>query len=162
MSLYGEHRDISLIQHLNNELLGRIIEQKIGYYKFKLDAIAPNIYGESNTKIYFDPVLLNCLITRRDQDTRDDDLGPDRFRNVDFAFFRQHLIDAVLVPEIGDIILWQESYFEVDNIIENQLFVGKQPEYPYLTDYLNRFGSSISMICATHWTRAEKLNIKTR
>lgn len=160
MSLYGEHRDINFFEHINRELLERIIEQKIGYYKISLDNTISNIYGESSEKTYSDPVLINCLITRGDQTTRDDNFGPDRSRSTSFAFFRQHLVDINLVPEIGDIIEWNGDYYEVDGLIENQLVVGKQPEYPYDQSYLSRFGSSISIILNTHWTREDKLNLR--
>jgi len=160
MSLYGEERDISLFRQINKELLERIIEQKIGYYKISLDNTVSNIYGESSQKIFSDPVLLNCLITRGDQNTKDDDFGPDRLRSVSFAFLKQHLIDVNLVPEIGDILEWNGNYYEVNGWIENQLVVGKQPDYPYDQSYLSRFGASLSIIVNTHWTREDKLNLR--
>lgn len=160
MALYGKNRDVSFFNHVNRELLERIIEQKCVIYKLSLDNTVSNIYGESTEKIYLDPVILNCLIIRGEQSTKDDDFGPDRFRNTSFAFFKQHLIDANVVPENGDIIMWMENFYEIDNIVENQLVVGKDPNYPYDISYLGNFGSSISIICSTHWTREEKLNIK--
>ena len=158
--LYGESRDISFFEHINEELLTRIIEQKIGFYKISLENTKSNIYGESSEKIYLDPVLLNCLITRGDQATLDNEFGPDRSRSPLFAFLKQHLIDITLVPEIGDIIEWNGNYYEIDGLVENQLIVGKAPEYPYDQPYLSRFGNSLSIICSTHWTRVDKLNIK--
>ena len=38
---------------------------------------------------------------------------------------------ADLVPEVGDIILYQEGYYEVDNITcKPVLCMGKNPDYP--------------------------------
>ena len=160
MALYGGSRDISFFNHINKELLEDVIEQVCSIYKISLNNTAANIYGESSEKIYADPVLLNCLITRGEQNTGDDDFGPDRKRSNSFAFYRRHLVDANIVPEIGDIILWQESYYEIDNLIENQLTVGKSPDYPSDTPYLNTFGKSWSIIAVTHLTREDKLNLK--
>lgn len=158
MSLYGKNRDILLINSINRELLGRIINQQIGYYKINLDSTKTNLYGESTEKFYYSPVIINCLINAGDSTTEDNDFGPDSFRNVSFAMFRQDLIDANLEPENGDIIMWNENYYEVHNTSENQLFVGKNPDYS-ISQYTQNFGSSISVMVETHWTRIDKLNI---
>ena len=44
---------------------------------------------------------------------------------------------ANLVPEVGDIIMYQEGYYEVDNTNANQFFVGKNPDYPFTDDQGN-------------------------
>jgi hypothetical protein len=79
-------------------------------------------------------------------------------RTLDFAFFRQDLVDKALVPEVGDAIFYYENYYEIDGITENQYFVGKIPEYSY-SEGLNNYGSSISIICSTHLVPADKLGI---
>lgn len=176
MSLYGGSRDVSLIRHINRELINNIIEQQIGYYKLSLDKTISNIYGESNgAKNYNDPVLINCLIDRGDQTTQIDEFGPDVTRDIKFRFLRDDLAGLSLsteqstdikgfiyniVPEVGDIILWNENYYEVDGMVENQLFVGKDPSYSYSSNNTD-FGNSLSIILSTHYTRADKLGIKT-
>lgn len=159
MPLYSSARDISLFRHINRELLQRIIEQEIGYYKINLDKTDSNLYGESIEKIYNDPVLIHCLIERNPQDIKADEFGPDINRLIEFRFLRDILVEINVVPEIGDIILWNNDYYEVDNVKENQLFMGKDPSYSYTEDN-NDFGTSLSVIVSTHYIRPEKLNIK--
>ena len=60
MALYGRNKDVLLFQGLNTELLHRIIEQQVGYYKPKLDDTPSNIYGEAQNKTWIGPVLLKC------------------------------------------------------------------------------------------------------
>ncbi len=158
MALFGSNRDISLFRHISRELVNNIIEQQVGYYKVNLTKTNTNIYGESLEKFYNDPVLLKCLITRQDQTYEDSDNGPDINRSMDFAFLRDDLILYNVYPEDGDVILWNNDFFEVDNMKENQLVVGKYPEYSY-TDDVQEFGSSWSIVVGAHYTRAEKLNI---
>lgn len=158
MSLFGSQNDFGLIRKINRELLQDIIEQEIGYYKISLKSSEANIYGESLEKIYYNPVKLNCLITRGDQVVTVDEFGPDLNREASFAFLRDDLTDTDLVPEVGDIILWHENYYEVDTVRENQLFVGRDNSYN-LTDYGSQFGESISIICDTHLTRTDKVGI---
>jgi hypothetical protein len=158
MALFGKNRDISLFTSVNRELLGNIITQQVGYYKITLGASKTNMYGEAVNKFVHEPVLLNCLITRGDQTWNSNEWGPDVTRTLDFAFYRQDLVDKALVPEVGDAIFYYENYYEIDAIAENQYFAGKIPEYSY-SEGLNQFGSSISIICSTHLVPADKLGI---
>ena len=69
------------------------------------------------------------------------------------------VLDANVIPEIGDVLLWNEDYYEVDNLVENQLLVGKDPSYPY-SDTVDNFGTSLSIIVECHYTRPERVGIK--
>lgn len=158
MALFGSSRDISMFRNVNRELLHDVIQQEIAYYKISLETTRSNIYGESSQKIYQDPVLLKTLVTRADIQTTDSDFGPDINRSLSFAFLRDDLKDIELVPLNGDIILWNEGYYEIHAVNENQLVVGKSNEY-FFTEYLNNFGSSLSIIVSAHLTRPEKLGI---
>ena len=165
MALYGGARDISLFQKVNRELMGNIITQQCVYYKLRLNETKVNMYGEAaGAKYYKEPVLFNALIERGDQEYPDDDiLGVNFNRSLDFKFFRDDLVDADVVPEVGDIIMYYEGYYEVDSTVGNQYFVGKDPRYPYNTNPLNpgleNFGANISIICKTHYTPADKVQI---
>lgn len=156
--IFGSQRDFSLFTKINRELLSDVIEQEILYYKYSLEQTEVNIYGEAINKEFYIPVKLNCLITRGDQVVSVDDFGPDLTRNSSFAFLRQDLVEAQTVPEVGDILLWQENYYEVDTVRENQQFLGKDNQYA-MTDYGPQFGASISIIVDCHLTRADKVGI---
>jgi len=158
--LFGSNRDFDLLVNINRELLKDVIEQEILYYKFSLEDTDVNIYGEAMSKNYWTPIKMNCLVTRGDQVVTADQLElPDLTREASFAMIRQDLEDLSLVPEVGDIINWQEDYYEVDTVRENELFVGKDKSYN-LTNYGSRFGSSLSIIVDCHQTRREKTGIQ--
>jgi hypothetical protein len=174
-ALFGGKRDISLFRHINRELMGNVITQQCAFYKYKLEETKVNIYGEAaEEKYYMGPVLLNCIIERADQEFPETDLGTDFSWGITFRFLRDDLLDknkdfnidtalygADLVPEVGDIILYQDGYYEVDNSSANQYFVGKNPDYPNNVNPLNPgledFGSSISVICETHYVPSDKV-----
>jgi hypothetical protein len=158
MALFGGSRDISLFRHINKELINNIIQQSVGYYKIALDKTSSNLYGEALTKTYNDPILVNCLIERNIQAWTESDLGVDVTREITVRFLRDILVDMQLVPEVGDVVLWQENYYEIAGIIENQLVVGKDPSYAY--DDTTDFGSSISIIVNAQYVRPEKLGLK--
>ena len=165
MALYGGARDISLFQKVNRELMGNIITQQCVYYKLRLNETKVKMYGEAaGARYYKEPVIFNALIERGDQEYPDDDiLGVNFNRSLDFKFFREDLVDADVVPEVGDIIMYYEGYYEVDSTVGNQYFVGKDPRYPYNTNPLNpgleNFGANLSIICKTHYTPADKVQI---
>jgi hypothetical protein len=158
MGLYGGPRARSFFRHHNRQLIQKIIAEEVLYYKFSLKETKYNIYGESKNKMYFNPILIACLYEVQDQTSQDDTYGKSRAQIVDFKFLRQSLIDIQLVPEPGDIICWQESYYEVDLIVENQRVMGKNPEYSLEAD-LEKYGESWSMICKSHLTNVNTLNI---
>jgi hypothetical protein len=164
MALFGSSRDISLFRGLNRELMGDIITQQCIYYKFKLDETKVNMYGEaSGAKFYHPPVIFNTLISRDDQTHSTSDFGVDFAWSIEFRFFRDDLVEANVVPEVGDIIMYQESYYEVDNTNANQYFSGKNPAFPNNINPLNpgleNFGTSVSIICKTHLVPSDKVQI---
>ena len=164
MALYGTSRDVSLFRHINRELLWDIITQQCVYYQSKTAETKVNIYGESaGAKYYTEPVILNMLVDRGDNTSPTGDMGVDYDRPMTFKFFRDDLVDASLVPDVGDIIMWYEGYWEVENTNANQLFVGKDPAYPYDVNPLNpgleNFGTNLSIMCVCHYVPADKVGI---
>jgi hypothetical protein len=161
MAYFGRSRDINTFSNINNELLGQVIEQKVGYYQVILDETTPNIYGESTNKKYNGPVLLTCLLERGDTTPLTDDFGMDFERKLTVRFFRPNLITANVEPSVGDVILWNEDYYEVNNVNENQLVVGKDPNYAYTSqDFVPDAGTSLSIILECFYIRPEKVNIR--
>ena len=164
MAMFGGSRDVSLIRKLNRELLGNIITQQAAFYKYKLQETKVNLYGEAAGVKYYDgPFLFNCLINRADQTYPVSELGVNYQVGITFSFFRDDLVDASVVPEVGDIILYQDAYYGVQSTIINQYFVGKNPDYPNNTNPLNpgleEFGSNISIVCDTYYIPADKVAI---
>ena len=75
--------------------MGNIITQQCAFYKYKVEETNVNIYGESaQEKYYMGPVLLNCLIERRDQEYPETDLGTDFSWGATFKFLRDDLLAA--------------------------------------------------------------------
>lgn len=159
--IFGSQNDFKLFVGINRELLSTVVEQEVLYYKISLEQTQANIYGEALDKQFWSAIKLNCLIDRGDPQSVEDDFGVDSIRPVSFKFLRQDLLDANTFPEAGDIVQWQEDYYEVDNTTENQLFLGKDEHYG-LTNYGPNFGGTLSITCITHLTRADKVGLTSR
>ena len=168
MALFGSSRDVSFVRRMNRELMGNIISQQCAFYKYRLAETKTNMYGEASEGKYFDgPVLLNALIEVGDNSSPTSDLGVDFDWPIKFAFLRDDLVDAQIHPDVGDVILYQESYWEVDNTNTIQFWLGKDPEFPNepnpLNPGLSGFGYNVSIVCETHYIPTDRVNIvKTR
>jgi signal peptidase I len=182
MALFGEKRDISMFRHINRELMGNIISQQAAFYKYRPSQTNSNIYGEaSQEKFYIGPVLLYCLIDIPESQNPVDDFGVNFSWKPIFQFLRDDLLQkfydfnlnydfgdiygANYVPQPGDIIYYQNSYYEVDRAWETQYFLGKNPDYPNDTQPpgfnpgLGDFGYNVAVACQTHYVPADKVGI---
>ncbi len=164
MALFGRTRDVNLIKTINRELLGDVITQQASFYKVRLEETTFNLYGEaSGGKFYDGPIIFNCLVQRDDQEYPESDLGVDFDWSVVFKFLREDLINAGVNPEVGDLILYNDGYYQVDNVSSNQYFMGKDPSYPNepnpLNPGLSDFGGNLSYIIKAHYEPADKFGI---
>ena len=169
MALFASTRDFSMMRKVNRELMHDVISQQSAFYKYKIGDTKVNIYGEASGEKYFEgPFLFFCTVSRRDQEFPEDDKGVNFLQGIDFAFLRDDLVDNIYVPEVGDIVLYQESYYEIDDLIANQYFGGKNPDYPNkgsngqanpTNPGLENFGANVSIVARTHYVPADKLNI---
>tara|TARA_R110000796_G_scaffold116534_2_gene229111 strand:- start:232 stop:762 length:531 start_codon:yes stop_codon:yes gene_type:complete len=169
MAMYTGLRDVSLLRKLNRELMGNIITQQCAIYQFKLEETKVNIYGEAaGEKFYNGPFLFNVLIDRQDQQYGEDEEGIQFNQAIEFYFLRDDLKVANVVPEVGDIILYQEGYYGVQSTVGNQYWGGKNPSYPNnnsngtpnpLNPGLDKFGESVSILVSTYYIPADKVAI---
>ena len=164
MALFGSSRDASFLRHMNREVMGNIISQQCAFYKYRLTETKINMYGEaSGGKFFNGPILFNALITVGDNISPTSDLGVNFDWPVTFAFLRDDLVEANVHPEVGDVILYQESYWEVDNTNIVQFWAGKDPDYPYNVNPLNpglqNFGYNVSVTCECHYIPVDRVNI---
>ena len=158
MALFGGSRDVSLFHNLNKELINDIIQTEIAYYKFALEQTKINVYGEAPGKQYFEPLKIACLIDKQDQSWSSDAFGSDINQTIGFRFLKQELQDINLFPEIGDLLLFKNNFYEVDSRVENQFILGRDPDYAISTETTG-FGKSFSILLNTHISRVEKLNL---
>jgi len=131
---YGD-KDLATFEKFNRELIGEpniddcgIIDQFVILHRVSVYDTETNMYGEaSEGKVYKQGIKLPCIVNAEDIDFEFDEFGPDSKQNVTFAFQRAYLVEIGTKPDIGDILKWNEGWFEVKDYNENQL-VGGQPD----------------------------------
>tara|TARA_Y100001937_G_scaffold58403_1_gene80057 strand:- start:6539 stop:7024 length:486 start_codon:yes stop_codon:yes gene_type:complete len=154
-SRFYSQRDIDTFDKFNKELVGNlstgadgIINQEVIVYKVSVYDTEVNMYGETSEGKVFKPgVQLVALVEADDQTTTTDEFGPDLQQLATFSFVRQSLVDLSFVVEIGDVINWNDGYWEISSVNENQL-IGGQTSYDH------------SVVCSTFLVRISNLNIE--
>ena len=157
MALFGSKKDARFIASINSELINSIVDTEIEFFKLDINTSNSNIYGESESKSYLDSLLLPCLITKNEKTANMDDYGHTYTREIQFAISRDMLEKADYFPEVGDIVFWDNEYYELGNVDANQYFAGKNPEtWPNGDSH----GYSVSVLCDAHVTRLSTQQIK--
>ena len=190
MALYGGARDVSMFRRVNRELMGNIISQEVIFYKYNVTTTKTNMYGESSEgRNFADPVILFALVERGTPESPTSDMGVDFTYPITVRFLKDDLISkfdsanqgqafgpfqaqhiqygASIQPAVGDVIQYENGYWEIDNTYNTQYFVGKDPQYPYydaennnpLNTGLENFGYSVEVRCDCHYVPSDRLNI---
>jgi len=125
-------KEFDLINSMNEELIDEIIGQSVDIYKVNIDRTDENLYGESTTKYYDTGFRVNCLLLYNEPDIIHDEFGTDLNASIEMYFQRENLASGSLnfYPETGDIVDWNEFYWEVNGTSEPQLFAG-HPAYKH-------------------------------
>jgi len=149
MARFVSERDFVFFQHVNKEIVADIIDVKVVLYKIIQDIVAVNIYGESTAKSRYRGISLDAYIKYTKQTASGDaGFGYDATQqDLEFRFVRKMLNDVDVYPEVGDIIGYNNNFYEIHNINEAQL-IASRPEY------------NQSIICEAHLTRKSSLNIE--
>lgn len=149
---YFSERDLRVINSWNAELMGDIAENLITIFKIAPNETKTNIYGETSAdtgKWYLPGIQISTLVERSDMEAEYDDFGPNRRQDHIFKMREKMLRDLNFYPEIGDMIFWNDRYYEIDNVVQEQLLGGQSEK-------------SHSIICNTHYTKITSLNIAQR
>lgn len=169
MALFGSARDMSLFRRINRELTHDIISQQCAFYQLNLDSTEFNIYGEaSEDKYYMGPFILYCLINIPKQERPTSEEGVSFEWGPTFSFLKDDLtsvgynnLTMDIVPQVGDIIYWENSYYEINSVDESRFFMGKNPQFSInpnpLESNISNFGYSVSIVCNTHYIPSDKV-----
>tara|TARA_Y100001938_G_C7738380_1_gene258075 strand:+ start:31 stop:501 length:471 start_codon:yes stop_codon:yes gene_type:complete len=144
-------KEINLINSMNEELIDEVVGQSIDVYKVALEETEQNIYGEAadGRKYFHSGFRVNCLI-QFDQPVTDlDEFGGDVNSSIEVYFLKSSLSGSDFYPETGDIIDWNEYYWEFNSVVEPQLVAG-HPEFSH------------QVLATAHRTRLSTVNLEER
>ncbi len=162
MALFGSERDASLVKKINRELINEIIDMEVAHYKLSLEDTRANMYDESDSKVYYSPMRINCIIEKGEKSYLADDAGYDQTREGFFNFLRDDLKDKNIIIEEGDIIEYDNEYYEIDGVSSSQYFRGTNPssDIGFVEGDRGEFGLQLAVRVTAHVTRRNRLNIQ--
>ena len=161
MALFGSARDASLIRHIHGELIVNFVDTEIELYKLVLENTRENLYGESDQKQYYNPIKVPCLIQKDEKAMIGDDYGIDSTRTGIFAFSRDYLKDRNIIFEIGDILNYDNEFYEADAVHSSNYWTGRNPstDMGHISGERDEFGYSVEVRVEAHVTQRNKLNL---
>jgi hypothetical protein len=149
MAKFISDRDVAFFKGLAREVVDDVIQNIAVLYKINLNETRVNLYGESMNKTWHTGVQLYVLINKDTTTTSYEGFGSERLQNIEFRFDRFMCEEKNSYPEIGDVIFFDNSYYEIDNTSEVQ--------------YVGGFDkNNFSIVCNTFMVSKSTLNIEER
>jgi len=161
-ALFGGNRDSGFLRGINMELLHSIISTEVLIFKISHTDTVVNIYGEANDRRYMPGVRTFAKITAEDKVAISDDSNIDFNKNIIFSFIKADLKNQNIFLEEGDIIQYDDTYFEVDNVNDGKYWFNRNPNTDIGMTRNNRqlHGYDYTIICETHQTKRSVLNLE--
>ena len=149
MPKFLQTRDIEFFKSIARELVDDVVQNTIVLFKINMNETKVNIYGESLNKTWYPGVELYALYSKSPEDIVYEGFGPEMQQNITFKLDRIMCEEKNVYPEVGDVIFFDTSYYEIDNTNEIQ-FIGGSPD------------NSFSIVCETFMVSKSTLNIEER
>lgn len=149
MALFNLDKEWLFFNQLSEELVKNVIDNTFNLYKVAVAESSTNVYGESTETTYLPAVQVYGIFTRNPQENVEGEHGINVTQKITFALQREDLKLKQVYPEVGDILEYNSSFFEINNVEENVLIRG---------DVDHNF----SIVCTTHLTRKSRLDIEPR
>jgi len=183
MPKFYNSRDLDFIKTISEEVVNNVVEQITTLFKMSVGEAKTNLYGESLDKVYHAPADLACIIDRDPLRVKYEEFGPDAEQPVEFRFMRHKLrtwdipkvrdVNGVIIkdadsiqnsaygyPEIGDILFFDGTYYEINNIEETKL-VGGSPTI-YNSGSAQMDDARMTLIATAFMVRRSQIQIQNR
>jgi hypothetical protein len=128
----------------------------VKYFKINLENTVSNIYGEAVEKWYYNGVNVRCTIDRGVTSNTEDDFGVNITQNITVSIPKALLIGYNFVPEVGDILMDRERYYEVNSIDSQFITI---PGVGSNNEILGTTGQVVMYVLTCYLTRVTKLNL---
>lgn len=149
MPKFISDRDVRFFKHIAREAVDDVVENICVLYKINLADTRINLYGEAISKTWHPGVQLNVLIDKSGQQQNYEGFGPNTVQDIQFNFDKFMLEEKSIYPEVGDVIFFDQAYYEINNTTEVQ-YSGGLPQHNF------------SVVCSTFMVSKSLLNIEER
>jgi len=149
MPKFISDRDVRFFKGIAREVVDEVVQNTCVLFKVNLNNTRVNLYGESLGKTWYPGVELFVLINKDGQSNEYEGFGPNRGQSIEFRFDRFMLEEKSAYPEAGDVVYFDEQYYEIDTTVEVQ-YSGGLPK------------NNFSVVCSAYMVSRATLNIENR
>jgi hypothetical protein len=149
MPKFISDRDVAFFKGIAREVVDEVVQNAVVLFKINLNDTRVNLYGEALNKTWHKGVELFALINKDPRETEYEGFGPQRTQTVEFRFDRFMLEEHSTYPEIGDVVYFDNSYYEIGNTNEVQYSGGLSK-------------NNFSVVCMAFMVSKATLNIEER
>ena len=128
MSLFRSRKDIQYVKRITQELIEKVIGEKVTYYAISDEHTEDNFYGEAQEKIFDPPISIYCLVEWQEQEPFTNEYGQDLIYNMKLFISDVTTQKANIKLVEGDMVEYDDKKFEIVNITEPQQIFGKALE----------------------------------
>lgn len=128
MPLFRSPKDLEFVKRINQELIEKVISEKITYYAISNQYSEKNFYGEAKEKIFDPPVEVYSLVEWLEQNITTTEFGQDIVYKIKVSILQKHLDEIMLKPYEGDMVEYDGQKFEITSVEVPQQIFGKAQE----------------------------------
>lgn len=122
MPMYFSEMDINTLKSISEELVQKVMDVDVLFFKLNPQKMQTNIYGEAKKKSfsYHPAIQVKGLVQHNPQELGYAESVTYK-NNTTFKFLISTLQKHNLYPEIGDIIGWNKLFWEITKVTQQQL-----------------------------------------
>jgi len=162
MPLFNNNRDSKLVRHFQKEMVNEISSIEISFYKLIQEESRGGIYMEMNNKSFANPVRIHCTPKIDSKEMESSEFGIDSQKNATFSFLPENLNDADVRVEEGDIIEYDDRYYQASKVSGDIYWSGRNYETSVRTQEGedDEYGTSLEIRVECYSISDTDMNIK--
>ena len=124
--LFVTPREVNFFEHINKELIQRIIAQRIIYYSVSEEHTKSHkLYDEAIKKTVFTPVEINALVLYKNPVQKNTQFTIDTIYSIETYFHMHELKERQIIPREGDFIKFGNIIYEIHKLTRPQITYGQ-------------------------------------
>ena len=124
--LFVTSKEINFFNHINKELIQRIVAQRIIYYAVSDELTKTHsLYDEAIKKTTYDPVEINALVLYKSPVQSATNFSIDTIYSIECYFHIHELREREIIPREGDFLKYGNIVYEVEKLTRPQITYGQ-------------------------------------
>lgn len=123
--LFVTERELKLFSDITKEFIKDIVGQEIVYYDIAEESTnKDSLYLESDKKIFYTPIKIECLVSWNEQTTTTTNFGVDRTYSIEVYIHQDDLNEKEIKISEGDFLEFAGITFEILSLDQPNLIYG--------------------------------------